>query len=127
MFPTLFLGEKWAARSAFLSRWGARAALAVGGYAAWTLFATNPVVAVFAGLTALSSLKILHETKVYENDMKVLKIALQNRLREGYAKTQPSEIRGTTAIEKHVSEIIVCFNKILVDLYGLFIGSFGIS
>lgn len=101
MFPTLFQGEKWAARSAALGRLGAKAALYGGAFAAWTLFATNPVVAVLAGLTALSSLSILSATKAYENDMQVLKIALQNRLREGYTETaKASDIPGATALEK---------------------------
>jgi hypothetical protein len=101
MFPTLFLGEKWAARSAALGRGAAGAVIAFSGYAAWTLFATNPIVAVLAGLTALSAMRVLKATSVYDNDMQVLKIALQNRLREGYeAKTQASDVPGATALEK---------------------------
>ncbi|MBI3289635.1 MAG: hypothetical protein HYZ74_08980, partial [Elusimicrobia bacterium] len=101
MFPTLFLGEKWTARSVALGRLGAKTALVAGGLAAWTLFATNPVVATLAGLTALSSLSILSATRTYENDMQVLKIALQNRLREGYTATTPaSEVPGATALER---------------------------
>ncbi|MCR4294359.1 MAG: hypothetical protein NUW21_02400 [Elusimicrobia bacterium] len=102
MFPTLFLGEKWAARAAGLGRLGAKAALLAGGVAAWTLFATNPVVAVLAGVAALSSLSILGATKTYENDMQVLKIALQNRLREGYAPVTAatSANPGATALER---------------------------
>ncbi len=84
MFPTLFLGEKWARHSVTLGRVGAKAALLVSGYAAWTLFATNPVVAVFSGVTALMALGVLKQTAVYERNMRILKIALQNRLREGY-------------------------------------------
>jgi len=101
MFPTLFLGEKWAAHSATLGRLGAKAALLGGAVAAFTLFATNPVVAALAGLTSLSSLSILKATSAYDNDMQVLKIALQNRLREGYTETtKASEVPGATALEK---------------------------
>ena len=101
MFPTLFLGEKWAARSALLGRFAARTALYGGVFAAWTLFATNPVVAVLAGLTALSARSVISATNAYENDMQVLKIALQNRLRQGYTETtQASEVPGKTALER---------------------------
>ncbi len=102
MFPTLFLGEKWAARSAMLGRAGARIALYGGAFAAWTLFATNPVVAILAGLTALSGLSLIKATNAYEQDMQVLKIALQNRLREGYEATitKTSEVPGKSALER---------------------------
>lgn len=101
MFPTLFLGEKWASRAASLGKLGAKAALVGGGFAAFTLFATNPVVALLAGATALSSLSVLSATKAYENDMAVLKISLQNRLREGYpVTTDPASVPGRTALEK---------------------------
>ncbi|MDX6769149.1 MAG: peroxidase family protein, partial [Elusimicrobiota bacterium] len=102
MFPTLFLGEKWARTSVALGRLGARAALAVSGYAAFTLFSTNPVVATFAVLTALSSLGVLKATKKYENTMQILKIALQNRLREGYPTATVESVKGQgeTAMER---------------------------
>jgi len=102
MFPTLFLGEKWAAHSATLGRLGAKAALLGGTLAAFTLFATNPVVAVLSGITALSSLGVLKATKAYDNDMQVLKIALQNRMREGYAPVTAATTAnpGATALER---------------------------
>jgi hypothetical protein len=68
----------------FLGKLGAKAALLGSGYAAYALFATNPIVAVFAGITALMALGVLKQTSAYERNMTVLKIALQNRLREGY-------------------------------------------
>jgi hypothetical protein len=101
MFPTLFKGEAWARRSVALGRLGAKAALLAAGYAAWTLLATNPVVAAFSALTAVFAMKVLSATSEYENTMSVLKIALQNRLREGYPVTaDASEIPGATALEK---------------------------
>lgn len=102
LFPTLFLGEKWARRAAALGRLGAKAALAGFGYAAWALMGSNPVVAALAGVTALSSLSILRATKTYDNDMQVLKIALQNRLREGYptATASGAATPGATALER---------------------------
>jgi hypothetical protein len=101
MFPTLFLGERAAARAAALGRLAAGSALAFAGYAAWTLFATNPIVAVMAGLTGLAAMRVLKATSAYDNDMQVLKIALQNRLREGYeAKAQASDVPGKNALEK---------------------------
>ncbi len=101
MFPTLFLGEKWARRSVALGRLGAVTALVAGNLASLMLFATNPVVAVLAGLTGFAALGVLRATKTYENDMQVLKIALQNRLREGYPTVADgSTIPGATALEK---------------------------
>jgi len=84
MFPTLFQGEKTAARAALLGRVGARVALYGGLYLAWAFAGTNPVVAVLMGLTALMARSLIKATNAYENDMQLLKIALQNRLREGY-------------------------------------------
>lgn len=85
MFPTLFLGEKVARWAAGAGKLAAGGAMLVAGFAAVSLFATNPVVAIFAVLTALKARSVIGATKRYENDMAVLKIALQNRLREGYA------------------------------------------
>lgn len=101
MFPTLYLGEKWARRSATLGDLGANLAIAGGGFAAWMLAASNPVVAALAALTALSGLATKHAIAEYRNDMEVLRIALQNRLREGYpVTTDPSSVPGKTALEK---------------------------
>lgn len=102
MFPTLFLGEKWARRSAGLGKLGGRIATYGGAYVAFTLFSTNPIVALFAGLTALAGLGVLKATKQYENTMAILKIALQNRLREGYptVTTENKELPGKTALER---------------------------
>jgi len=84
MFPTLFLGEKVSRWAAGAGKLAATAAMLVAGFAAVSLFATNPVVAIFAGITALKARSVIGATKQYENDMAILKIALQNRLREGY-------------------------------------------
>lgn len=84
MFPTLFLGEKVARWAGAAGKFAATGAAAFAGYAAFTLFATNPVVALMAGVTALMALGVVSKTKAYENNMAILKIALQNRIREGY-------------------------------------------
>jgi hypothetical protein len=84
MFPTLYKAEKWVRSSAFLGRSAAKAAMLGSAYLAWTLFATNPVVAAFAAITAFMALGVVKKTDAYERNMTVLKIALQNRLREGY-------------------------------------------
>ncbi|MBI5247747.1 MAG: hypothetical protein HY923_11265 [Elusimicrobia bacterium] len=108
MFPTLFQGEKTARVAAVLGRLGARVALYGGLFAAWTLIGTNPVVAVLAGLTALSARSVMKATDVYENDMQILKIALQNRLREGYEAqiTKAADVPGDSAIEKRYSFLV---------------------
>lgn len=85
MFPTLFLGEKTARWAATGGKLAATAVMLTAGYAAFALFATNPVVALFSVIVALKARGVVAATKAYENDMAILKIALQNRLREGYA------------------------------------------
>jgi hypothetical protein len=100
MFPTMFLGEKWAARSATLGRLGAKAALIGGAVAAFTLFATNPVVAVLAGLTSLSSLSILKATNAYDNDNAGAEDRCKTACARGYTETtKASEVPGATALE----------------------------
>lgn len=84
MFPTLFLGEKVSRWAAGAGKLAATSAMLVAGFAAVSLIATNPVVAIFAGITALKARSVIGATKQYENDMAILKVALQNRLREGY-------------------------------------------
>ncbi|UPT75848.1 MAG: hypothetical protein M0D55_09345 [Elusimicrobiota bacterium] len=97
MFPTLFLGEKVARWAAGAGKLAATAALLVSGWAAFSLFATNPVVAVFAAVTALKALGVIKATKAYANDMAILKIALQNRLREGYGVATTADVAAGAA------------------------------
>ncbi len=102
MFPTLFLGEKWARASAAMGSLGAKGAAAGFGYMAWTFMGSNPVVALFAAVTAVAALGVVKANKTYENDMRLLKIALQNRMREGYptATQEGRATPGATAIER---------------------------
>lgn len=101
LFPTLFKGEKWANRSA---SWGRLAALAVmdgAGMLAWNLWAAHPVVAVLALAVSLSGLASWSANAAFRSDMAVLKVALQNRLREGFpVVTDPATVPGRTALEK---------------------------
>ncbi len=97
MFPTLFLGEKVARWAAGAGKLAAGAAMAVSGWAAFALFSSNPVVAVFAAITALKALAVISATKSYAGTMAILKIALQNRLREGYPAATVADVDAGTA------------------------------
>lgn len=101
LFPTLFKGEKWANHSAKLGGWGALGVLGGAGYIAYGLWAAHPIVAVLTAVVALSALSTRSLNKTFQKQMALVKISLQNRLREGMPiHTNPDEVPGKTALEK---------------------------
>ncbi|MBI3297126.1 MAG: hypothetical protein HYZ75_03110 [Elusimicrobia bacterium] len=101
MFPTLFKGVEQAGLGVALSSLGVKAVLIGAGYAAWTLAATNPVLAALTAAVGLSALLTRSRTAAFADGIELLKIALLGRLREGIpVATDVSSLPGKTSLQK---------------------------
>ncbi|TBR21192.1 hypothetical protein EPO15_10875 [bacterium] len=101
MFPTLYLGEKWARTAAFRGRLASLATVGAAGWLAWGLFAAHPVVAALTAVVGLSALLNRGAAAAWLADMTIAKTAIQGRLRVGVPVTTDAEhLPGHTALEK---------------------------
>ncbi len=99
-FGTLYKGEKWINRAAFLGRMQAWAVLLGFGYLAWGAHAAHPFVAILLVLTALSGFSTRKLSNRFADDALILKIALRKRMRKGQPRTDAATMPGDTALQK---------------------------
>jgi Animal haem peroxidase len=99
-FGTLYKGEKWINRAAFLGCLQAWAVLGGFGFLAWGVHGEHVVAAILLGLAGLSGFSTHTLSKKFADDALLLKIALRKRMREGQPKTDASTLEGDTAIQK---------------------------